>query len=124
MKNDQMRARALVALMETDTVREAAAQSGISERTIYRYMREDREFAVAYKTLREQAAIRAAEAMEERREKAFSVLAGIMADPKQAAAARVNAAKAILDAAAAAAGRADDIARKYVSDTDPLAWHG
>lgn len=44
--------KALIALLTTDTNRKAAKESGLSEATLYRYLREDAEFVAEYRKRR------------------------------------------------------------------------
>ena len=98
-KNEQKKTAALVALAESSTLTEAADKAGISRRTLYGYIRDDIEFSVAYKSLREQAALRAYEAAAARRAHASEVVESIMDDTEQPSAVRLKAALAIIDKA-------------------------
>lgn len=53
--------KALAALLDTDTFTAAAAQAGLSRRTLYSYLRDDKDFAMSYK---QQLQLRELEAAE------------------------------------------------------------
>ena len=106
-KNEMKQAAALEALMNSNTLTEAAEKAGISRRTLYGYIREDIDFAVTYKKIQEQARIAAAEAATARRAHATEVVEAIMDDETQNSAVRLKAALALLDRA--------DKAEEYVS---------
>ena len=111
LSNDPQRPRALYALMESNTLTEAAARAGISQKTLYNYIHDDYEFSKAYKALRDEATIAALERLEAHEEQASAVIASILQDKKQPAAVRIKAAHEIIAAAArqreAVAGLAD-----------------
>lgn len=98
-KNDLKKQAALAALAESSTLTEAAEKAGISRRTLYGYIREDIDFSVAYKSLQEQATLRAYDAAAERRAHASEVVESIMDDEMQPGAVRLKAALSIIDKA-------------------------
>ena len=98
-KSEIKKAAALAALAESSTLTEAAEKAGISRRTLYGYIREDIDFSVAYKTMQEQAALRACEAAAARRAHASGVVESIMDDETQPGAVRLRAALSIIDKA-------------------------
>lgn len=98
-KSDLKKAAALAALAESNTLTEAAERAGISRRTLYGYIRDDVDFSVAYKSLQEQATLRAYEAAAARRDHASEVVEAIMDDAEQPGAVRLKAALSIIDKA-------------------------
>lgn len=118
-KNEQKKTQALAALMDSGTLTEAAEKAGISRRTLYTYIREDHDFAKAYRGLQEAAATAAAEAAESRYKEASSVVKSIMDDESQPAAIRLKAAQIILEACDKASQKSNEIVGKCVTDTAP-----
>ena len=98
-KNDLKKQAALAALADSSTLTEAAEKAGISRRTLYGYIRNDIDFSVAYKSLREQATLKAFDAAAEQRDQASKVVASIMNDEAQPGAVRLKAALSIIDKA-------------------------
>lgn len=98
-KSDLKKQAALAALAESSTLTEAADKAGISRRTLYGYIREDIDFSVAYKSLQEQATLRAYDAAAARRDHASEVVEAIMDDVEQPGAVRLKAALSIIDKA-------------------------
>jgi len=98
-KSEIEKTAALAALAESSTLTEAAEKAGISRRTLYGYIREDIEFSVAYKSMQEQATLRACEAAAARRAHASEVVEAIMDDETQPGAVRLKAALSIIDKA-------------------------
>lgn len=118
-KNDQKKAAALEALMDSSTLTEAAEKAGISRKTLYSYIRYDYDFSKAYKSLREQAAISALERLEQQRERASGVMLSIMEDTEQPGMVRLKAAQAIMEAAAKQDAITAGIAAENVSKNAP-----
>lgn len=112
---DQKQTAALVALLDSKTLTEAAEKAGISRRTLFSYIHNDLEFARAYKAMQEEAATRNLEALEERREQASTVLMELVQDSKQPGAVRVKAAQAILQAASTQAATVDALAMRNIA---------
>jgi hypothetical protein len=54
-RSDAARERAVLALLNRPTVEQAAAEAGVSERTLRRWLREDAEFRAAYAEARSAA---------------------------------------------------------------------
>lgn len=98
-KSDLKKQAALAALAESATLTEAAEKAGISRRTLYGYIREDIDFSVAYKSLQEQATLRAYDAAAAQRAHASEVVEAIMDDAEQPGAVRLKAALSIIDKA-------------------------
>jgi len=53
--------KALAALLDTSTFTAAAEQAGLSRRTLYSYLRDDKDFAMSYKQQRQLRELEAAE---------------------------------------------------------------
>lgn len=98
-KSEIKKTAALAALAESSTLTEAAEKAGISRRTLYGYIRDDIEFSTAYKSMQEQATLRACEAAAARRAHASGVVEAIMDDETQPGAVRLKAALSIIDKA-------------------------
>ena len=118
-KNDQKKAAALAALLESSTLTEAAEKANISRKTLYSYIREDFEFSKAYKSLREQEALSALERIEQQRERASGVILSIMEDEEQPGMVRLKAAQAIMEAAEKQISIASCIAAENVQKNAP-----
>lgn len=117
--SDQKKAAALAALLECNSLTEAAERAEISRKTLYNYIRYDFDFARAYKSLREQEAISALERMEQRRERASGVIMSLMDDTEQPGMVRLKAAQAILEAAAKQGAIVEAMAAENVSKSCP-----
>lgn len=113
-KSTQKMAAALAALAESSTLTEAAERAGISRRTLYGYIRNDMEFSVAYKSLQEQATLRAYEEAAARRAHASAIVESIMDDATQPSAVRLKAALSIIDKADKLEGEALKLAASHV----------
>ncbi len=121
MSKDANKGKALAALLDSNTFTEAAEKAGISRKTLYSYMRDDLEFAEAYKAAQERLTIERLETVEADRQRAKAAIFAIMDDKTQPGAVRLKAAQSILDAATAAAERAEKIANVNVSsNTNPF----
>lgn len=103
----------------SDTLTEAAQKAQISRKTLYNYIRHDYEFSRAYKSLQEQAEIRAAEIMEEQGQQAAGVIMALMTDEKQPAAIRLKAAQAILEEGTRRGDQIKELAKEYCRMTAP-----
>lgn len=119
-RSEQKKQAALEALMESNTLTEAAERAGISRRTLYTYIREDHEFAYAYRTIQECSILLAADHIQENQEKASDVILSIMSDENQPASARLSAARIILDQAGKQSERALELARIAHNESSPL----
>ena len=117
--SDQKKAAALRALMESDTLTEAAEKANISRKTLYNYMRSDMDFASTYKAMQEQAAVETAEAMKGNRARAEAVILAIMDDQNQPGAVRLKAAQAIMEETRKATETSKGIIAQHVSS---LGW--
>lgn len=86
---------AIIALLNEPTVAKAAASSSIPERTIRRWLRDDR-FKKAYREARREAFSQAVSLTQRYAPLAVHALATILSDEKSPATARVQAAVAVL----------------------------
>jgi len=88
--------RAVTALLTEATVAKAAVAAGVSERSIYRWLREDEAFQRAYREARRDAFGAAAGVAQRLAPNALVVLARIMNDLNASHSARVAAAMGVL----------------------------
>jgi hypothetical protein len=91
--------RAIVALLGSPTVKGAAKQCRISESTILRWLRDDEDFINAYRGARRAVVQHATTSLQRACAMAVGTLESVASDPVAPAAARVSAAKAILETA-------------------------
>lgn len=99
MSKAQNQSRALAALLESNTLTEAAEKAGISRKTLYGYIREDPEFGKAYQAARDQIALEQLDTLNEAKGRATTLLVAFMDDEEQPASIRLKAAQTILSAA-------------------------
>ena len=92
-------AAAIAALLSHRTIAEAAHQVGIGDRTLLRWLQEDRVFQAAYRTARRHVVQHAVAQVQQATSMAVATLEAIMQDAEAPASARVSAAKAVLDTA-------------------------
>lgn len=117
----QNKQKALEALLDSATLSEAAERAGIARRTLYSYIRDDGEFAQAYKAAQERMTLERIESVEADRRRALDTIFALMDDAKQPGAIRLKAAQTILDATAATLEKADAIAARNVeANRSPL----
>lgn len=114
-KPDMKKQQALAALLESSSLTEAAEKAGISRRTLYTYIHSDIGFARAYKQQQEEAATLHLENLERNRERAAAVMLELMEDKQQPAAVRLKAAQAMIDAAAAQAGKVSELTSRNIN---------
>lgn len=88
--------RFLVALLETETVRDACALSHTAERTAYRWLN-DKDFDAAYRAARRQAVQRAVARLQRASATAAETLCAIAQSPNVSARERIAASRAILE---------------------------
>lgn len=93
------RDKALAALLACSSVRAASEYSGISESTLWRYLKEP-EFCTILDQRRAETMQRAAAALNEQLESATQTIQAIMQDNTAPPQTRVNAARAVLEYAA------------------------
>jgi len=87
--------QAIIALMSQPTIAKAAGVVGISERTLYSWLKRE-DFGRAYRSARRDAYGQAIGLMQQYASAAVQTLAQIMVNPKAAHTARVNAATTLL----------------------------
>lgn len=122
-KSEQKQSAALEALLESTTLTEAAEKAGISRKTLYNYVRNDVQFARAYKQIIEETATAAAETVEERAVRATDIIEQIMNDQEQPATIRLKAAEMILAECDKKRTRVTSIAESNVTTTSMgLPW--
>lgn len=88
--------KAIMELLRTPTIKEASQQSGVGERTIWRWLQED-SFREAYMEARKQAFSRALGLLQQALSEAILVLREMMNNPETRDSSRVSSARAILD---------------------------
>ena len=86
---------AIVALLSEQTIRAAAARIEVTERTLYRWLREP-EFAAAFRADRREAYGQAIGTLQRFAPYAVNTLGKVMSDPSASHASRVSAATAVL----------------------------
>jgi hypothetical protein len=91
--------RAVIALLEYPTVKEAAEATGVHKATLYKWLQVP-DFQAAYREARRQAISRATARLQQISSEAVEALWEIVADRGQQGASRVGAARVILDYAA------------------------
>ena len=122
-KSDQKKQAALEALIDSNSLTEAAEKAGIARRTLYNYLRNDIEFARAYEEIRGRQTVALMDDLTERRKRAHDVIMGLMEDTEQPAIIRLKAAQAILAATAEQEKAVTDIIRETVKAEDDF-WDG
>lgn len=114
-KANANKARALDALLDSRTFTEAAEKAGIARKTLYSYLRDDVEFARAYKSAQERLTLERMETIEADRQRAKAAIFALMDDTTQPGAVRLKAAQSILEAVTAEQGKIDAIAARNVT---------
>lgn len=99
-KSEQKKQAALAALLESNSLTEAADKAAIYRRTLYNYLHNDIDFARAYDEIRNRQAIAFMDDLAEHKQKAHAVIMELLEDKGQPATIRLKAAQAILSAAA------------------------
>jgi hypothetical protein len=97
-KRSQQEEAAIVALLSEPTIAEAAGKAGIGERTLLRWLA-DPSFKTRYRDARRQVVEHAVSGLQQAASKAVLVLVALAEDGAVPPAARVSAAKTILDQA-------------------------
>lgn len=88
----------IAALLECPTYAGAAAQAGVSEVTVWRWL-QDTDFAAAYREARTQVVDQAIAHLQKATGQAVSTLEAVMGDAEAPPSSRVAAAKTVLDLA-------------------------
>ena len=88
--------KAIAALIAEPTIRDAAAKSGITEQTLYRWLK-DEGFNAEYMRVRRDAVHQSIARMQSATCEAVETLRAVMKDEKARGSERVSAAKAIID---------------------------
>ena len=112
--------KALNALLDSNTLTEAAKKAGINRKTLYNYIHTDIDFARAYEEAQAQIVIAQLEDMSEARNQAREVITGIMRDEQQPAAIRLKAAQSVFNIAEAQQKRAEAITADSLQRNAPL----
>ncbi len=115
MSKDIKRQNAIDALLDSKTLTEAAEKAGITRKTLYNYLRTDKEFARAYKEARERLTLERLDTIEAEQAQAKAVMLEIMNDKQQNSATRLKAAQAILDAGQVVLASAGTIANENLT---------
>jgi hypothetical protein len=89
--------RAVAALLSSKSVAEAAKQTGVSLRTMFRWMNDDPAFKVALSAAESALIDAATRRLLAHQEHALTVILSIMADKQYAAGVRLRAAMAVVD---------------------------
>jgi hypothetical protein len=97
-KRSQQEEAAIVALLSEPTIAEAAGKVGIGERTLLRWLA-DPDFGTRYREARRRALDQAVSGLQQAAGKAVAVLVTIAEDQTAPPAARVSAARTVLDQA-------------------------
>ena len=87
--------KALAALLDTSTFTAAAEQAGLSRRTLYSYLRDDKDFAMSYKQQRQLRELEAAERAAALHQDALDAIKDVMANGEPGAV-RLKAAERLL----------------------------
>lgn len=93
---EQKQEKAISALLQAQSIREAAKESGIAEATLHRWLKEE-SFKEAYRAAKREVVQHALCKLQRSAGKAVKVLIDIAEDEKTPASARVSAAKVILE---------------------------
>ena len=95
-KKGRSQEKAICGLLQQPTVNEAAEHAGISEGTLYRWLREDPAFQAAYRQARLETIRQATARLQQACGQAVQTLVGVQTDAYSSASAKVSAAKAVL----------------------------
>ena len=89
--------KVIAGLLSQPTIALAAGKSGVSEATIYRWLREDVHFKDAYQAARKEVVSHAIVQAQKSANNAVNCLISVMNDPEAPASARVTASRVTLD---------------------------
>lgn len=112
-----LKAKALAALLDSNTLEEAAQKAGINRKTLYSYMHDDADFAECYKAAQERLTLERVDSIEADRKRATAAILALMDDPKQPGAVRLKAAQTILESADLYQQRAAAITKSNIQAT-------
>jgi len=107
--SEQMKAKARAALLECNTLTEAADKAGISRKTLYNYMKTDPTFAAEYKEAQERLALEEMGTVAKDRAEARAVIVEIMNNSELSPVVRLKAAASLYGIAATQQARIDTI---------------
>ena len=107
--SEQMKAKARAALLECNTLTEAADKAGISRKTLYNYMKTDPTFAAEYKEAQERLALEEMGTIAKDRAEARAVIVEIMNNSELSPVVRLKAAASLYGIAATQQARIDTI---------------
>lgn len=91
------KAKALEALVTSRTLAEASQKSGVSERSLYSWLRDDSDFRGIYDRMRSESLQMVSDKVSQKVMDAIEVLVKIMQDPNISPSVRVRSAGIILD---------------------------
>ena len=97
-KTEQKQERAISALLQAQSLKEAASQAGISEATLHRWLK-DEAFQIAYRAAKREVVNHAICRLQRSSGQAVKTLEDVMRDGESPATSRVSAAKIILEMA-------------------------
>jgi len=86
-------------LLQSPTIAEASQRAGVSERTIYKWLSDDKAFNEKYREARKQALKTAIASLQNKANEAVAVLSEVMNDKDAPPSTRVSSARAVLDMA-------------------------
>lgn len=98
-KRTRKREKAVCGLLQQPTIAQAAGYAGISEGTLYRWLREDPEFQTAYREARREVVRQSTARLQQACGQAVQTLMDVQADPESSGSAKVTAARAVLELA-------------------------
>ena len=107
--SEQMKAKARAALLECNTLTEAADKAGISRKTLYNYMKMDPTFAAEYQEAQERLALEEMGTVAKDRAEARAVIVEIMNNSELSPVVRLKAAASLYGIAATQQSRIDTI---------------
>ena len=109
----------LDALLDSKSISDAAAKAQVSRTTIYKFLA-DHEFLDELQNLRQQVLVSRVNEISEKRSAALEILADVMSDPQTPPAARISAAKTLLDYSNTMESEADKALNTIYLKTDPI----
>ncbi len=116
-KTEQKQGRAISALLQAQSLKEAAKEAGISEATLHRWLK-DEAFQMAYRAAKKEVVDHAICRLQQSSGKAVKALVEILEYAKNPASARVSAARTILETSMKAVELED--LEKRISDLEKI----